>query len=487
MPIKGLSERRQIPRIGKIRLGIKVQGEHSEYPRAVDYFVVNEDQSTSGAAARAFHAIYGDKPRQLEIMLPVEDNSKFFAQWYKRYGSGTGLICKGDGEMAQEIDKETGEITQHACDPATCEWAAKKHCRAIGSFQFLLYRVPGLGIWQIDTSSVNSILQLNSGIDYVKRLTRSKAYPDGRVAMIPLILAVKSKEVTAEGKKKHVFVMDIASETMKLEDLLGNAQLEPIQLLLPESNEDEAPDDLYPQSMIDKQAASAAAAPNEQPAGAEAAPIEAIWETVDDKAPADEELGRLDAEASAYAFMMVKLNDCWDVLETPPTKRMWVLNSGKDLAIVYQQLLAVILQRQLKIPESCLPSVPAEETPAAEVSQEETLAIQLEEAEPEPELEMEAPEPVEEGIEKLMSDCEIIHSEEMEEGFRELETEQPEPDELAEELLGQTGEKWVAPWEQNQGQKQLFPETQPDESPELSPSEMSSSGNASRRRKRGDR
>jgi hypothetical protein len=401
MPIKRLSERRQIPRIGKIRLGIKVQGERSEYPRAVDYFVVNSDQSTSDGAAKAFHEVYGDKPRLLHIMLPVEETDKFFAQWYKRYGSGTGLVCKGDGELAQEIDKETGEIVEHVCNPDICEWYAKKHCRAIGSIQFLLYKVPGLGIWQIDTSSYHSIVQLNSGIDYVKSLT------GGRIAMIPLLLAVRPKEVTVEGRKKHIWVMDIASETMKMEDIMLASRLEPIQLLLPESIENDPPDDLFPASLINPEGpADPAADPASEPT---------LQEQMLDHF--DRRFGNQDVDEQLANMredgLLVKLHACWDVLGTTLKRRNANLSKvGLDKEELLMQLLQAIGERGLQVPGCCI-----EQTPASD-QMDETDADQ---------------------------DAPSADQEEPESGEGDAPTTEADP---AEELLGKTGEEWVAPWEQ---------------------------------------
>ncbi|MGE5572985.1 MAG: hypothetical protein ACM3ZU_08215 [Bacteroidota bacterium] len=246
MPIHGISDVRRLPRLGKVRLGIKDTSPRTgnEFPRAVDFFVVKPDESTSEAAAEAFHQVYGDKPKSLDIMFPVEDKEQFFAQFYRRYGSGSGLLCKGDGATAMEIDRGTGEIREIECNPAECEWAEKKHCRPIGTLQFLLYRVPGLGVWQVDTSSYNSIVNINSAIDFIRAIT------GGRIAMIPLKLVVRPKEVQVEGKKKVVHVMDIAHDGLRLEDVLRASRTPLAGLLMPGVNLDEVPDDLYPASVV---------------------------------------------------------------------------------------------------------------------------------------------------------------------------------------------------------------------------------------------
>ena len=247
MPIHGLSEARRMPRVGKLRLGIKATSKKTgnQFPKAVDYFVCNADASTSAEAAQAFRAVYGDKPRSVDIMFPTDDMTQFFPQFYRRYGSGSGLLCKGDGITANAVDPETGEFSEIDCCPPECEWAAKQHCRPVGTLMFMMPKVPGLGCWQIDTSSVNSIINLNSAIDFIKGLT------GGRIAGIPLRLVVKPKEVQVEGRKKVVYVLDLAHDQLRLADVLQASQQTLAQLLLPAPNLDEIPDDLYPSDLVE--------------------------------------------------------------------------------------------------------------------------------------------------------------------------------------------------------------------------------------------
>ena len=52
--IKGLSDKRRLPRLGKIRLGVKAISQKSgkEYPKETDYFVCPPE----------VQAVYGEKP-----------------------------------------------------------------------------------------------------------------------------------------------------------------------------------------------------------------------------------------------------------------------------------------------------------------------------------------------------------------------------------------------------------------------------------------
>ena len=251
MPIKELSDIRRLPRIGKIHLGIWKTSERTnkEYPTATDYFVVHSNtETTSAEAAEAFHQVYGDEPRELDVMFPSDDPHMIFPQWLKAYRS-VGLFCKGDGEVATRR-AEDGSLFEMDCP---CELLESGDCKRVGSLVFLLPRVSGLGVWQLDTSSFHSIVQVNSGIDFIKILT------GGRIAMLPLKLRLRPKEVTiytADGQtgklhpiKKTVFTLDLVQEQVTLANILSAASTPLTMALRPPSTavlEQEAPEDLFP-------------------------------------------------------------------------------------------------------------------------------------------------------------------------------------------------------------------------------------------------
>lgn len=261
MPIAGVSDIRRLPRLGKIRLGIKTtNASGAEYPKAVDYFVVNEDDSTPAHAAAAFHQVYADKPRSVDVMFPVADRDIYFSQWYKAYGSGTGKICQGDGQIATKVDTQTGEMIEIGCDPDECPLYAKKHCRRQASLQFLLPKVPGLGVWQLDTTSFHSIVNLNSALDFITAVA-------GRAHMIPLQLIVRPQEVAPDGKKKVVYVLDLRMDQVRLSDVarLGQIPVDRV-FLLDKPDDSKPPDDLYPRSLVESIPTGPASQEEEPPA-----------------------------------------------------------------------------------------------------------------------------------------------------------------------------------------------------------------------------
>jgi len=220
MPIKGWITQTRIPRVGKIHLGQRVEKENAkgalvEYPKATDYFVVKADESTSEAAARAFHAVYGEVPRELDVMFPVDDPEEFFPQYLASYRRSAGrpeLFCKGDGVTASRLT-DTGRV-DIPCPYTECELYQAHKCSELGRLQFFLPHVAGLGVWQIDTGSYHSSSRIIGSISMIQALT------GGRVRMIPLKLRIIPITVSPEGRAKTVYVLDIAVDDMKLADFL---------------------------------------------------------------------------------------------------------------------------------------------------------------------------------------------------------------------------------------------------------------------------
>jgi len=261
MPIKGLSEKTILPRLGKIHLGIKVNAKCSKcawegladqdedepicplcstrlalkkraYPRATKHFVVPDE----------IKRYVGDEPTELDIMFPLNNLEDFAPQWLRAYSQTQGLVCIGDGETCRrKVDVKTGAMADHNtpegawvwkegldCNQQDCPDFLAKRCRQVMNLMVLLPNVPGgLGVWQIDTSSFYSIRNINS---MVRELTALL----GRCAFIPLKLKLGPREVSPAGaKKKTVHIMYVEAQ-QTLTQLALTAQKSPAQVLLPE-------------------------------------------------------------------------------------------------------------------------------------------------------------------------------------------------------------------------------------------------------------
>lgn len=270
MPIKGVTDRPRLPRLGKIHLGVKVEQEgKASYPRATDHFVCPPE----------VQEVFGAEPTELAIAFPTDDVNQCASHWYRAY-SARGLVCRGDGEEATRlVDMKAtvsgdGELPEslhpkhwkiatarsestayHAiqCPPDTCPQFASKACRPIMNIQFMLPTVPGLGIWQIDTSSWNSIRNVLSGLQLVQALI-------GRVSGIPLTLALVPLQVQPEGQaKKTVRVLRLTAP-YKLSDLYRRAALPRGEVFMLPSPDLDTPDDLVPEEITEAVEAEGATA-----------------------------------------------------------------------------------------------------------------------------------------------------------------------------------------------------------------------------------
>ncbi len=243
MPIKGLSEQKRLPRLGKIRLGIKKVSPRTkkEYPSATDFFVCPPE----------VQAVYGEKPKRLDVIIPLEDEETWASQYYRQYSRSRGLVCKGDGETCRRmVDTETGDVAGRdtkgitwaeggTCAGMDCPDYKAKACQEVMNLQFLLPKVPGLGVWQIDTGSINSIRNINNCATMIRAMC-------GRVSWIPLLLTLEPTEVVNpdDGKKKTVYCMSLRYER-SAESLLTDSEKPRLQLLLSAPADDEAPEDRH--------------------------------------------------------------------------------------------------------------------------------------------------------------------------------------------------------------------------------------------------
>ena len=246
MAIKGVSEVVRLPRLGKIRLGVKRENSTgTPYPSPTDYFVCPDE----------VRKVFGEKPKELRIMFPTEDESQWAGQHLKCYSASRGLICRGDGEVAvARVDIKTGEIaTKEAgqtelreitCNPDSCAHYQRGQCRKVMNLQFLLPDCPGFGVYQLDTSSFYSMVNINSMVKLIRGICQ-------RISMIPLSLKLVEQQVQPHGSRKTVHVLSLAAP-YSLAEIQKYAQTPPGQVLLPPPDS-EAPDDLFPEEILEQE------------------------------------------------------------------------------------------------------------------------------------------------------------------------------------------------------------------------------------------
>jgi len=238
-PIKGISEIVRLPRLGKIRLGIKEEDSDGNiYPVPTDYFVCPDEVKK----------VFGEKPKELRIVFPTEDREQWASQYLRCYSDAGHLICRGNGEIAltraETINRETGakgetvsKLLEMPCNPGRCPIHKKGYCRQVMNLQFLLPDCPGFGVYQLDTSSYHSMKNVNDMLTLIDSVCQ-------RVSMIPLSLQLIEQPVQPDGCDKIAYVLKLTC-SLSLADAQKFARLPRGEALLPPPDI-EAPDDLFP-------------------------------------------------------------------------------------------------------------------------------------------------------------------------------------------------------------------------------------------------
>ncbi len=201
--IKDQSNKRRLPRLGRIRLGIKKISEKTgnEYPVETPYFVVDEN------VAR----VYGDKPIELDVLVPINNLKIIAPQKYIWFGKSKGARCMGNLSQAKRLNEQTKKWEPRECP---CE-LLNKECNRQTHLFVILPKVSVGGIYQITSRSFHSMVDINSCLDYVETLV-------GRFAMVPLKMRRVPKETHGSGRKEtHYPIMLLLDEPEKPEDKLA--------------------------------------------------------------------------------------------------------------------------------------------------------------------------------------------------------------------------------------------------------------------------
>lgn len=211
MPIVGISDKIRFQRGGKIRLGEKVAAYNGKRrPSKTEYMIFAPDDPDY---IGALHEKYGDRPKVLPIAFVSDDEEEVFPHYYKLYSKGSGLLCKGDGEVAHRVQEGSVDYEETACPgPENCKYAlskgnGKSACGRHASLQFRLRNEDSLFVWQINTTSINSILNVNGAIKMIRQLC-------GQIAGVPLLLRLVPREIIIPDTKKKslAYVLQLSTD-----------------------------------------------------------------------------------------------------------------------------------------------------------------------------------------------------------------------------------------------------------------------------------
>lgn len=249
MPIKGITEVRELPRLGKIKAGIKQKkNSGAEFPEEVPYFVLNPIEPVRNKKGEIIGTkenkdikklieMYGtDNPEEMSIVFPIDNDeiicSHYMKWWVGNHEKGQGqLMCKGDGEFACYSGRETlsgmglgpdayPPGMNRICNRLLCPQAIKSPdgkapvCKPNMNLMFLIPQHSLYGVFQLDTTSEQCIKGVVSTLALARSVLRSEGIPS--IAGVPMRLFRRSRRNSHRGQN-HIITLQVDSDALKIE------------------------------------------------------------------------------------------------------------------------------------------------------------------------------------------------------------------------------------------------------------------------------
>lgn len=223
----------RLKRLGKIRLGLKVQNEQGKtYPTETEHFICPPE----------VEAIYGQNPTELDgVMFGSNNPEEVYIEKLALYGSNSGLKCCGNGTIAERLN-EQGKWVQRDCP---CEYLKtdenpKGQCTPQAHLCVILPKVSMWGYYQITTRSVYARAGILSALHHLQQMV-------GRIALIPLKLSRVPQEMTHKGLKRTHYILSFVPTIsyQQIVELRKDTESKMLPLLEPpldENPEDDAVD-----------------------------------------------------------------------------------------------------------------------------------------------------------------------------------------------------------------------------------------------------
>jgi len=243
--IPGFSDQKSMPRVAKLRLGIRVnEPGKKEHPRETDHFVLDVEDHVPAEHAKAirekFVELYGEHAQTISNVIFIsprrEDAFTSGYEWWR----ASKLFCHGDGnEALRKIEGRWQEWKP--CANAGCPDfdTAKKQCAPQHRLRFMLPDVTMMGYFQIDTGSVYSAANIRDAFTLVESLTQA-IFGAPQIHNIPFVLSRVPEDIEYQGALQKHYIVHLMPSVLSVEALkerlsrrLGAAEPIPVDRQIP--------------------------------------------------------------------------------------------------------------------------------------------------------------------------------------------------------------------------------------------------------------
>jgi len=182
-------------------------------------------------------------------MLPTEDATQWASQYFKKIFEKwqTSLPRRRWNIRCQDRYPHRRnyiqwmrktELREITCNPEKCFSYQRGDCRRVAEFAIPVARLPRFGVYQLDTSSFYSMVNVNSSLELISSTC-------GRLSMLPLSLKLIEREYKPEAENQTFKILSFNYALLTIWDPKIRPGPARSILLLP-APDSEAPDDLFP-------------------------------------------------------------------------------------------------------------------------------------------------------------------------------------------------------------------------------------------------
>ena len=203
MPITGLTDRGlAFPEIGQLRKG-GAKDANGYVGKDLNYFRVTFDEAETGAI-ETFRRVYGEQPKEINIILPFDDIDRVWDAWMEAYTAGR-MVARTDGtKYIYRVDPKTGEVLVKNGEPnvpytegevvatVVSGKGVKEQikCKATGRLKVVIPELQRLAYVTVLTTSVHDIGNISAQLEAIKKVN------GGRIVGIPLVLRRRPKKIS---------------------------------------------------------------------------------------------------------------------------------------------------------------------------------------------------------------------------------------------------------------------------------------------------
>lgn len=213
-----IDRQRRLAEIGRIRMGEKKLSQRGkQYPAALQAWrLTSRVRDRLDAAARIYGGTvrpWQEEPGQFELytesdaldvmLAPGEPVTQWFEHWDKPAG-----VQKARVTCLRRCDGVTETLSDQPC---LCAGLDERVCKTTTRLSVLLYRVPGLGVWRLDSRGEYAATELAGTAEFLA----------GLGDRLPVILRLDPRESVDGQGETHKFVVPVLDVAIAVPELVA--------------------------------------------------------------------------------------------------------------------------------------------------------------------------------------------------------------------------------------------------------------------------